>query len=183
MMSDHPTPHELWVQSGEDGERYRELLREHGHVLWPGGTGYAEGSRNLPCGWPGERSAAQALTHWTPEEEDQPACDVEAPGDVTMFGTLNPSRVTCPACIRKIGGDDAAATGALRASSPVSWQDVPTYSERQLQAAVAAERKRIRDGVAKGKFTLWRPGSGPAHGEEFEVVPAEALEKLLGEGP
>jgi hypothetical protein len=37
---------------------------------------------------------------------------------------------------------DLAAIEALRTSHPESWQDVPMYSERQLQAAVAAERRR-----------------------------------------
>jgi hypothetical protein len=103
MMSDHPSPRELWVQSAGNGDRYRELLREHGHVLWPGGTGYAEGSRNLPCGWPGKSE----LVHWAPEEPDQPACDADAPDGVTGFLTPNPDRVTCPACVAKLGGGDA----------------------------------------------------------------------------
>jgi hypothetical protein len=37
---------------------------------------------------------------------------------------------------------DPAAIEALRTRYPESWQDVPMYSERQLQAAVAAERAR-----------------------------------------
>lgn len=37
---------------------------------------------------------------------------------------------------------DPAAIEALRASHPESWQDALMYSERQLQAAVAAERAR-----------------------------------------
>jgi hypothetical protein len=48
---------ELWHQAGGDGERYRRLMREHGHLLSPGDEGYEEGSRNLPCGWPGKRGA------------------------------------------------------------------------------------------------------------------------------
>lgn len=47
-------------------------------------------------------NAAEAVTHYTPEEEDQPECDADlwaAPG-VTMFGTLNPDKVTCPVCLR-----------------------------------------------------------------------------------
>jgi hypothetical protein len=46
-----PTMGQLWDQSGEDPERYRELLREHGYLLSPGDEGYEEGSRSLPCGW------------------------------------------------------------------------------------------------------------------------------------
>ncbi len=50
-----PGPFELWQQAGGDGARYRELMREHGHLLSPGDEGYDETSRNLPCGWPGKR--------------------------------------------------------------------------------------------------------------------------------
>jgi hypothetical protein len=52
-MSEQPTPGQLWYEAGEDPERYRELMREHGHILSPGDPGYEQGSRNLPCGWPG----------------------------------------------------------------------------------------------------------------------------------
>jgi hypothetical protein len=46
-----PTPYDLWIESGEDGVRYRELLREHGLLVErkPGESG------NLPCGWPGRK--------------------------------------------------------------------------------------------------------------------------------
>lgn len=66
-MADRPSPHELWVQAGEDGERYRELLREHGHILRPGDEGYEQGSRTLPCGWPGpQKPAAEWCIHEMP---------------------------------------------------------------------------------------------------------------------
>lgn len=49
-----PTPEELWRQAGGgtpgyDRDRYRALLREHGHLipLAPGET-----PQPLPCGWP-----------------------------------------------------------------------------------------------------------------------------------
>jgi hypothetical protein len=50
-----PSPMKLWQEAGGDGERYRELMRQHGHLLSPGDEGYDETSRNLPCGWPGNR--------------------------------------------------------------------------------------------------------------------------------
>lgn len=28
-----PTPMQLWAESGEDGDRYVQLLREHGHIV------------------------------------------------------------------------------------------------------------------------------------------------------
>jgi hypothetical protein len=46
-----PQPARLWEQAGEDPERYRDLMRQHGHLLAPGDEGYEEGSRSLPCGW------------------------------------------------------------------------------------------------------------------------------------
>lgn len=41
-----------------------------------------------------------ATVHYTPEEHDQPACnaDVYADPGETMYGTLNPAKVTCMAC-------------------------------------------------------------------------------------
>ncbi len=45
-------PHQLWERAGGNGERYRELLREHGYLLAHGDEGYEEGSRTLLCGWP-----------------------------------------------------------------------------------------------------------------------------------
>ena len=54
-MAKRPDAYELWVQSGENPERYRELLREHGYLLSPGDDGYEDAPRNLPCGWPGKR--------------------------------------------------------------------------------------------------------------------------------
>ena len=45
-----PQPYQLWEQAGEDPERYRDLMRDHGYILAPGDEGYEEGSRSLPCG-------------------------------------------------------------------------------------------------------------------------------------
>ena len=47
-----PSMFELWQQAEGDGDRYRELLREWGHVLRPGDEGYEDASSSLPCGWP-----------------------------------------------------------------------------------------------------------------------------------
>ena len=55
-VSAGPSPFALWQQANGDGDRYRELMREHGHLLSPGDEGYEEASRNLPCGWPGKTS-------------------------------------------------------------------------------------------------------------------------------
>jgi hypothetical protein len=52
MSDPKPSIGQLWNQAGGDGERYRELMREHGYILKPGDEGYEEGVRNLPCGWP-----------------------------------------------------------------------------------------------------------------------------------
>lgn len=52
-----------------------------------------------------ELTAEGAMTHWTPEEHDQAECGagVDAPQGTVMYGTLNPERVTCPACVRLLG--------------------------------------------------------------------------------
>ena len=44
---------------------------------------------------------AGAVTHYTPEEHDQPECnaDVDADPETVMYGTLNPRKVTCPDCL------------------------------------------------------------------------------------
>jgi hypothetical protein len=50
--SARPSPAELWEKSGGNRDRYRGLLREHGHILAPGDDGYDENApRTLPCGW------------------------------------------------------------------------------------------------------------------------------------
>ena len=61
--SEKPGPFELWQQAGGDGARYRDLMREHGHLLSPGDEGYEDAPRNLPCGWPGKRAGAGLLEH------------------------------------------------------------------------------------------------------------------------
>jgi hypothetical protein len=43
-MGDTPSPYELWVEADGDPEKYRALLREHGHLI-PGKP------EPLPCGW------------------------------------------------------------------------------------------------------------------------------------
>jgi len=49
---------ELYYQAGEDPQRYRELLHQHGYTVRPGGPGYEEASKTLPCGWPGPQKPA-----------------------------------------------------------------------------------------------------------------------------
>lgn len=48
-----PNMAELWHQAGGDGQKYRDLLHEHGYTLRPGDPGYGDAPRTLPCGWPG----------------------------------------------------------------------------------------------------------------------------------
>lgn len=66
------TPYELWVQSGQDGDRYRALLREYGLLLMPGDEGYEESSRNLPCGWPGPQPGRIVRDTWVKWAREQP---------------------------------------------------------------------------------------------------------------
>jgi hypothetical protein len=56
-MPDRPSLFSLWQQAGGgtdayDPQRYRELAREHGHIMQPGDEGYEQGVRVLSCGWP-----------------------------------------------------------------------------------------------------------------------------------
>jgi hypothetical protein len=46
-----PSLIELWEKSGGNRDRYRGLLREHGHILGPGDDGYDENASQVPpCG-------------------------------------------------------------------------------------------------------------------------------------
>lgn len=55
-MAERLPPRVLWLEAGGgtaryDQERYRRLLREHGHILHPGDEGYEEADRAMACGW------------------------------------------------------------------------------------------------------------------------------------
>lgn len=61
-MAERPSPGQLWYQAGGNAERYRELMREHGHIVdcecpcHADGSGHCDGCEpQLPCGWPGQR--------------------------------------------------------------------------------------------------------------------------------
>lgn len=51
-MAERPAPHQLWDEAKGEPGRYRELMREHGHLLSPGDEGYEDAPRGMPCGWP-----------------------------------------------------------------------------------------------------------------------------------
>jgi hypothetical protein len=153
------------VQSAGNGDRYRELLREHGHVLWPGGEGYEEGSVNLPCGWPGPQPGRIVRETWVKWAREQPE-----PKDswLVPWEDLDKGQ-------REV---DARIEAAVRVSE----------RERLAQIAgteaAAGERARLLAAARSLKHTLFRPGcgNGQPHDEAFEVVPREAIEKLLGGG-
>ena len=47
-----PSAGELWERAGGNRELYRDLLRQHGHLLAPGDPGYDPGAPQYPpCGW------------------------------------------------------------------------------------------------------------------------------------
>lgn len=80
------SPGRLWVQADEDPERYRALLREHKLILSPGDEGYEQGSRTLPCGYPGpSKPAAEWCIHElapgtaVAAEDRQPSAAAHAP--------------------------------------------------------------------------------------------------------
>jgi hypothetical protein len=113
-MAEHPSPHQLWEQAGGNGQRYRQLLREHGLLLRPGDEGYDEAPKTLPCGWPGpQRPASEWCIHDLPagtcsectgRGEEQP----EAPdpsGYGPWFSAAYPGRCSGP-CDRRIEAED-----------------------------------------------------------------------------
>ena len=61
-------------------------------------------------------------------------------------------------------------------------QNWPCSVISALDAATAAERKRILEAAEAAVTTFLRPGLGPAHGERLDVVKLDDLRKLL-EGP
>jgi hypothetical protein len=58
-----PTPFEPWEEAGEDPERYRQLMREHGHLIGPDHPEYETTPKTLPCGWPGPQRP-----DWDPDD-------------------------------------------------------------------------------------------------------------------
>lgn len=73
MSTDRPSPVELWHQAAGNGARYRELMREHGHLLAPGDEGYDQASKTLPCGWPGPQKLA---SEWCKHDLPPGTCSV-----------------------------------------------------------------------------------------------------------
>jgi hypothetical protein len=100
-----PSAFELWVQAGEDPERYRALLREHNLILSPGDEGYEQGSRTLPCGYPGPSKPA---AEWCIHELAPGTCsvctgrgeEIESKPDPADFGPWFTSRYAgkCAGC-------------------------------------------------------------------------------------
>lgn len=62
---------ELYYQAGEDPERYRELLHQHGYLIRRGEPGFEEAaSHALPCGWsPGMQRALASIDEGAPRRE------------------------------------------------------------------------------------------------------------------
>lgn len=115
-----PSPAELWHQADGDSERYRELMRQHGHLLSPGDEGYEQVARKLPCGWePGKRREEQdrceltdllrdSCSHCTGRGEEVPERDTSAFGP--WFTAAYPGR--CSVCDERIEpGDEIRADG------------------------------------------------------------------------
>ena len=78
---------------------------------------------------------AQPVTHYTPEEPDQPACDADVDADpgTVMFGTLNPEQVTCPACAA--AGVPRVAAADLRAAAARIEGVAPAFAARMCREA------------------------------------------------
>ncbi len=61
-----------------------------------------------------------------------------------------------------------------------SWQRRAVI-EHAAPLIAEAERERIRSAAEALKFTLFRPGNGPAHTQALDVVPLADLLGLLGD--
>jgi hypothetical protein len=77
--------------------------------------------------------------------------------------------------------DPGSVTPRAPMESLQSWQRRAVI-EHAAPLIRAAERKRIREAVDALKFTLFRPGNGPAHTEAMDVVPMEGLIGFLAPG-
>lgn len=73
MTTDTPSPGQLWNQAGGDGDRYRDLLHQHGLILSPGDEGYEQAGRTLPCGYPGPPKPA---SEWCRHDMAPGTCSV-----------------------------------------------------------------------------------------------------------
>ena len=125
MSTPKPSIERLWQQSGGDGGRYRELMRQHGYILSPGDEGYEDGSRTLPCGW-------------------QPGTAADGHPDLLRTIAALVRQGGRQACV--FDTDLAYETGTLgigRAENPGRWllavRDVPPGGEQVPEARGEAE--------------------------------------------
>jgi len=93
-----------------------------------------------------------------------------------------PSELCCENCTeaRHAGWADERGTrrfghpaGELCSSPDLSPNTLAEAAK--IEAAVAAERDRIRQLAKRESFTLYRPGNGPAQQTALEVVPLAVL--------
>lgn len=122
-MADRPSAYELWMEAGEDRARYRELLRQHGHLLSPGDEGYEQASATLPCGWPGPRKPEAwcefselpkaSCSHCTGRGEEIPA--VAGPAGPGLWITAKYGG-SCAGC-----GSDVAPGDRIRSDGDNGW--------------------------------------------------------------
>lgn len=134
MSETTPSPYDLWVQAGEDGDRYRQLLREHGHLLSPGDEGYGEGSRNLPCGWPGREEPAIVSVSTPSDLTDKALAAVNRLHDIVHpfrsgEGVYEPER--------NPGGCDKVFCCAILPEVPAVVEPAIRADERERIAALA----------------------------------------------
>ena len=79
---------------------------------------------------------------------------------------------------------ELAAFGLLLERTEAALEGVRSQLDAEVTQAVEAERERIRAAVTDLKFTLFRPGNGPADTRSLmDVVPLDALLALLGPEP
>lgn len=79
-----------------------------------------------------------------------------------------------------VDAGELAAFGLLLERTEKALTGLQSKLDAEVAEAVAAERERIRSAADGLKFTLFRPGNGPAHTQALDVVPLEALLGILG---
>lgn len=77
---------------------------------------------------------------------------------------------------------ELAAFGKLMERSAKDFEALRVRLDAEVAEAVKAERERIREAAEGLKFTLFRPGNGPAQTQALDVVPLADLPGLLKGG-
>lgn len=112
---------------------------------------------------------------------EQVATEIEAEAATHLYSIRRAMRWAAWVARGKPAGSDPGNDAELSRAflhgdaAKTAWACCPVET-----AAVTAERERIREQADGLKFTLWRPGNGPAQTQALEVVPLAGLLGILG---